>query len=106
VREVHVKQLKKYKRICFFDPVRPELDAFKPADYLPLHDFWRKRGYVHYPDLQCCITWKEIHEEEPTEKSLTLWIKDLHEDHLFASERSKESKNGLSSSTSFSKESG
>lgn len=106
VREAHVKQFKKYKHICFFDPIRPEVESFKPVDYLPLHDFWRKRGYVHYPDLQCHVIWKEVHEEEATEKPLTFWIKDLHEDHLFASERSKESKNGLSSCTSCSKASG
>ena len=104
VREAHVKHFKKYKHICFFDPTRPEIDPFKPADYLSLHDFWRKRGYVHYPDLQCHLTWKELHEDHPTEKSLSFWIKDLHEDHPLA-ERSKESRNGLSW-TSCSKESG
>lgn len=95
VRETHVKHLLKYKHICFFDPVRPESDPFKPADYLPLHDFWRKRGYVHCPDLQCSLIWEGPNEDEPSEKSLTFWIKDLHEDH-WAADKSNESKNGLS----------
>ncbi len=87
MREAHVRQLKKYKHICFFDPVRPEFDRFKPADYLPLHDFWRKRGYVHCPDLHCRLTWKELHEQEPTEKLLSFWIKDLHEEHQYAEQQ-------------------
>lgn len=98
VREAHVRHFKKYKHICFFDPFRPEIDTYKPADYLSLHDFWRKRGYIHCPDLHCKLKWKEIHEKESTEKCLTFWVKDLHEDHV--SERVKESKNGLSCSSS------
>lgn len=103
VREEHVKHLKKYKHICFFDPVRPELDAYRPSDYLPLHDFWRKRGYVHCPDLHCMLTWKMLHEEQASEKPLSFWIKDLHEAHFL--DKSNESKNGLSC-CSFSKEGG
>lgn len=95
VREMHVKHLLKYKHICFFDPVRPESDPFKPADYLPLHDFWRKRGYVHCTDLHCSLIWKGPNEDEPSEKALTFWIKDLHEDH-WAADKSNESKKGLS----------
>ena len=82
VREAHVKGLKKYKHICFFDPLRPEVDAYKPGDYLPLHDFWRKRGYTHCPDLKCHLIWKQLHEERASEKTLTFWVKDLHEEHL------------------------
>lgn len=95
VREAHVKHLIKYKHICFFDPMRPEVDPHKPADYLPLHDFWRKRGYVHCPDLHCNLIWKELGETKPSEKPLTFWIKDLHDDYA-PFERSNESKKGLS----------
>jgi GNAT superfamily N-acetyltransferase len=80
VREVHVKSLKKYKHICFFDPIRPEIDLYKPADYLPLHDFWRKRGYTHCPDLKCQLVWKGRDDEKACPKTLTFWIKDLHGD--------------------------
>ena len=46
VREAHVLHYKKYMHICFCSPLRPELDPERPEDYLPLDDFWRKRGYV------------------------------------------------------------
>ncbi len=98
VREAHVKHFKQIKHICFFEPVRPEEDPLQPADYLPLNDFWRKRGYIHCPDLHCHLSWKELHEEQPSEKTLTFWVKDLHEDHPFC-ERSNDSKNGLSCSS-------
>jgi GNAT superfamily N-acetyltransferase len=104
VRETHVRNLKQYRHICFFDPARAEMDSQKPADFLSLHDFWRKRGYVHCPDLRCTLTWRDLHKEMETEKSLSFWVKDLHEDYPLP-DKSNESKNGLSCN-SFSKEGG
>lgn len=77
VREAHVRHFQKYRQICFLDPVRPEIDGLKPPDYLPLHDFWRKRGYVHYPDLNCHLAWKDLQTKQNTEKALTFWISAL-----------------------------
>lgn len=74
VREAHVAHFQKYRHICFLDPLRPEIDALKPPDCLSLHDFWRKRGYAHYPDLCCHLSWKDLHTKCITEKTLTFWI--------------------------------
>ena len=76
-RESHVAHYKKYKHICFCVPDCKEPDPRKPKDFIPLHDFWRKRGYIHHPDLKCYLTWKEIDASQATEKHLSYWIKEV-----------------------------
>lgn len=63
LREEHVKNLKTYDSICFFTVPRANNDPERPADYLPLSEFWTKRGYVLYPHV-------EWHHK-------TLWIKKI-----------------------------
>ncbi len=63
LREDHVKNLKSCDSICFFTVPRPTNDPERPADYLPLSEFWTKRGYVLYTHVQ----W---HHK-------TLWIKKM-----------------------------
>ncbi len=65
VRETHVQHHKKFTHISFCVPELPENDPLRPEDYLPLEDFWRKRGYVHSPEMQC-----EAHG-----KQMTFWLK-------------------------------
>jgi GNAT superfamily N-acetyltransferase len=77
-REAHVAQYKKYKHICFCAPNHPDPDPSRPKDFIPLVDFWRKRGYVHHPEIQCTLSWKKVEEPHPTEKTMSFWIKDLH----------------------------
>lgn len=77
VREAHVLQYKKYKHICFCTPQRPENDPLKPPGYLLLNDFWRKRGYIHTPEFNTTLTWKEIGKKEPEAQVMTFWIKDI-----------------------------
>ncbi len=77
-REAHVIHLKKYKHICFCAPDSQEFDPRKPKDFIPLFDFWRKRGYIHHPEMKCYPVWKATGEAHPTEKELSFWIKDLH----------------------------
>ena len=52
LREDHVKQLKTYDSICFFTVARSQNDPQRPIDYLPLTDFWTKRGYMLCPHIQ------------------------------------------------------
>jgi GNAT superfamily N-acetyltransferase len=75
-REAHVHKLKKYKHICFACVERGE-DTHKPSDYMPLDDFWKKRGYVKHPELIAHFPWKDIGEHEETDKPLVFWIKDI-----------------------------
>ncbi|HNA62244.1 MAG TPA: hypothetical protein PKW79_04130 [Rhabdochlamydiaceae bacterium] len=77
LRENHVKQLKKYKKICFTTVIRPKDHHKRPADYSSLDNFWKKRGYVEHKDLIVTLPWREIGEEEPSHKPMNFWIKSL-----------------------------
>ncbi len=77
-RETHVQHDKKFKHICFCVPDCPPRDPLKPKDYTPLHDFWRKRGYIHSPEIKCILSWKQVEQSRPVERHLSFWIKDLH----------------------------
>lgn len=77
-REAHVAHYKKFKHICFCVPDCPDSDPNQPKDFVPLIDFWRKRGYIHHPQMKCHLSWKKINEEHPTETQMSFWIKDLH----------------------------
>ena len=74
-REAHVSQYKKYKQICFFVPEHTET---APKDYIPLADFWRKRGYVPHPEMKGFLSWKTVGEAHATEKQMVYWLKELH----------------------------
>lgn len=77
VREEHVRNLQKYKQICFCEVARTEDDVRKPDDYIPLDDFWKKRGYVKHTELSCAIGWADIGEENKSEKPMIFWVKTL-----------------------------
>lgn len=77
-REAHVAHYKKYKHICFCVPDCPEPDPNRPKDFVPLVDFWRKRGYVPHPEIKGTLSWKKIDESCPSKKPMSFWIKDLH----------------------------
>ncbi len=77
-RETHVAHFKKYQHICFCVPDDAPLENAKPKDYVPLHDFWRKRGYIHHPHMKCYLFWKKMGNAHPTGHQMSFWIKDLH----------------------------
>ncbi len=76
-REAHVAHLPTFKHILFCTPSQIESTTGRPSDFVPLHDFWRKRGYVHHPEMHILLPRKRMGEELPQELSLTCWIKDL-----------------------------
>jgi hypothetical protein len=75
VRETHVQHHKKFSHISFCVPEMVENDPLRPDDYLPLENFWRKRGYVHHPEMQCNLLWTPIQADGPHEKRMTFWLK-------------------------------
>lgn len=77
-REAHVAHFKKFKHICFCVPDCPETDPKRPKDYVPLVDFWRKRGYMHHPEMKCFLSWKKIDEPHSSEIQMSFWIKDVN----------------------------
>lgn len=78
LREDYAKQLKRFKKICFSNIVRPRNHPKKPKDYVsPLDEFWKKRGYLERKDLVGYLTWCEIGEKEVSPKPMVFWVKDL-----------------------------
>jgi GNAT superfamily N-acetyltransferase len=77
LREAHAKHLKRFHHISFCTIIPSKGDPNCPKDYISLENFWKKRGYVMHPELQCQLLKKEIGKEEPVVKTLTFWLKEL-----------------------------
>jgi GNAT superfamily N-acetyltransferase len=56
---------------------RPADHKLRPANYVPLDDFWCHRGYAPRPELVCTMSWRDIGDEAKTAKPLMFWTKDL-----------------------------
>lgn len=76
-REAHVQHYQKYEHICFYFLDKIEEIPSKPADYIPLFDFWRKRGYNHHPEITNKVHWKETGSLIPIERQVSFWIKNI-----------------------------
>lgn len=72
-----LKKLSTYRKLVFWQAVKPKGDPKRPPDYFPLDSFWKKQGFVKRPDLHCTLTWKEIGDREPTPKLFEFFIKVL-----------------------------
>ncbi len=70
---------KKYgsKVVTFAAIERPEDDARKPQNYIPLNDVWKHFGYTKHPELRTQFEWQEVGEQTPTYKTLIFWMKQL-----------------------------
>ncbi len=76
-REAHALRVSSADYACFCAVQRPPDHLSRPADYVPLDEFWRRRGFRCYPDLACRIPWKEVGQPAETEHTLAFWIKSL-----------------------------
>jgi GNAT superfamily N-acetyltransferase len=56
---------------------RPSDHPLRPADYIPLDEFWTHRGYTKRPELLCRMSWRDVGEAAESEKTLMFWTKDL-----------------------------
>lgn len=56
---------------------RPATHPLQPADYRPLHGFWRSRGYRRHAELATTFRWKDIGEPQETDKPMVFWLKTL-----------------------------
>lgn len=77
VREAHARTFGKFKYTCFCGVVRPDDHPARPADYRPLNDFWKKRGYQPVPGLLSEFEWLDIGEAAPTKKKMQYWMKEI-----------------------------
>ncbi|AHJ63329.1 Acetyltransferase, GNAT family [Granulibacter bethesdensis] len=76
-REAHAKRVSNCDYATFCSVKRPENHPSRPADWVPLHEFWTRRGFTPFPSLTCRMSWKDVGEADETEKELTFWIKSL-----------------------------
>ncbi len=66
-----------FSHSAFCAVIRPEDHPSRPADYRPLDDFWRKRGYAPLPGAIAHFSWKDVGQAGETRKPLQFWIRSL-----------------------------
>ncbi|TVR18343.1 MAG: GNAT family N-acetyltransferase [Balneolaceae bacterium] len=76
-REEHARKLGGFKTICFCAVSREKDHPLKPNNYTPLDAIWRKYGYEKRPDLHTTYRWKDIDEDDESDKKMVFWVKDL-----------------------------
>lgn len=76
-REAHARALGGFRYSCFCAVQRPDDHPLRPADYLPLDQFWRKRGYQRQQALNTGYRWKDVDQATATIKPMGFWLKEL-----------------------------
>lgn len=76
-REAQARRIGGVTHVTFCGVVRPADHPLKPAGYVPLDAFWRKRGYVPMPGVVGSFAWKDIDQGAETDKAMQFWIKAL-----------------------------
>ena len=76
-REAHAREIGGFEYSCFCGVQRPNNHPARPADFVPLDNFWRKRGYEKHPELNTTFSWKELDELNESPKPMTFWMKNL-----------------------------
>lgn len=75
-REAQARALaRRFSAFCSVQ--RPKDHPMRPADYRPLDDFWRKRGYEPLSGVIAAFDWKDVGAPESTKKPLQFWMKTL-----------------------------
>ncbi len=76
IREAQARRLG-LKMTVFCAVVRPEGHPLRPADHVPLDQFWRNRGYVPLENYRCVMSWREVGDDLETPKSMQFWQRRL-----------------------------
>lgn len=76
-REAHAREIGGFDYSCFCGVQRPDTHPRRPADYVPLDNFWSKRGYQKHDELNTTFSWKELDETQESPKPMTFWMKKL-----------------------------
>jgi GNAT superfamily N-acetyltransferase len=74
-REAYARRLGRFDWCAFCAVERPADHPLRPNGYVPLDDFWGKRGYEHRADLSTMLSWQDIGEAGETEKPMSFWLK-------------------------------
>lgn len=76
-RESYAHKLAEFDYCAFCAVERPGVHPRRPADYKPLHGFWRNRGFLHDPSLRTRYAWRDLDEAEISDKLMSFWLKEL-----------------------------
>jgi GNAT superfamily N-acetyltransferase len=76
-REAHARRVGGYTHTTFCGVVRPADHPMRPATYVPLDAFWRKRGYQKLDGVTGQFGWKDIGEDTETKKLMQFWIRPI-----------------------------
>ena len=76
-REKHAQNSGRFNIITFCRVIRPEDHPLRPDGYIPLDNFWKKRGYQPTEDIIGYFPWKDIDQDEETQKPLHYWYKEI-----------------------------
>lgn len=76
LREDHARETGHLKS-AFCGVIRPEDHPARPAQYLPLDGFWRRRGYHPLAGVIARFSWKDTGDSAETHKPLQFWIRRL-----------------------------
>jgi hypothetical protein len=57
--------------------IRPADHPRRPAGYVPLDAFWRRRGYERARGMVGSIAWRDLDEPAETPKPMQFWTKRL-----------------------------
>lgn len=74
-REAHARALGRFDWTCFCAVQRPADHPHRPPGYVPLDEFWKKRGYAKHAELATTFSWQELDEESESEKPMVFWLK-------------------------------
>ncbi|WP_306119586.1 MULTISPECIES: GNAT family N-acetyltransferase [unclassified Roseitalea] len=66
-----------FVKVIFSAVVRPPDHPMRPDGYVPLDDFWRRRGYERVEGMLTRFAWKDIGEPAETEKPMEYWMRTL-----------------------------
>ena len=75
-REAHARRLG-FGEAAFCAVIRPDTHPLKPVDYAPLDPFWRKRGYEKLEGVVVTFPWRDVGENEETDKPRQVWHRNL-----------------------------
>lgn len=76
LREAHARALG-FEKCCFCGVIRPDDHPARPAEYRPLDAFWRARGYAPVPGAVAQFSWRDVGDQDESNKPLQFWMRDL-----------------------------
>lgn len=76
-REAHARAASDCDWACFCAVAREASDPRRPAGFVPLEGFWRRRGYRPVSGLSCAMRWREIGADAAAGHRMDFWVKSL-----------------------------